>query len=182
MCSAFEPFLMLSGTAARTLCRASEPRTNGTNVTGHDLLAPEAFCNCACFGAENFAYCQNTAHTTVGIATYAFSPFEQRWEARALRYFRAGSPGVEAGRIATNFVEDAILPEGPGGAICEDRSPTTCLSCWVTCCLTTRLPSPRSCAVRSSSLPLPFQSSPKLHGVPWACVLRTGPRGVVVHS
>ena len=89
-------------------------------MTGHGLLAPEAFCNCACFGADNFACCQNTAHTTVGVATHACSPFQRRWEARALRHFRGGSPGILDGRVGTNFLEDAILPEGPGGAICED--------------------------------------------------------------
>ena len=40
----------------------------GRNVTGSGFRV-EAFCNCACFALDDFAYCQNTAKTTVGVST-----------------------------------------------------------------------------------------------------------------
>lgn len=86
-------------------------------ISGHGLPAPEALCNCACHGADNFVYCANTAKTTVGVSTYAFDGFSSRWEATALRYFAAGSEGATAGRTPTTFAERAVLPDGPGGAM-----------------------------------------------------------------
>ena len=81
-------------------------------VTGHGLVAPEALCNCACFPLDDFVYCQNTARTTVGVSTFYFSPFTQRWEAKALRYFKENSSGLAAGRAHTSFLEQAVLPDG----------------------------------------------------------------------
>lgn len=104
----------------------------GQNTTGHGLLAPEALCNCGCHPLANFVYCQNTAATTVGVSTFALDPSSAavaatvgggagggagRWVSKALRYFRDGSPGQLAGRDATSFFENAVLPDGPGGAM-----------------------------------------------------------------
>ena len=96
---------------------ASAQGPRGFNVTGHSAPGPEALCNCACFALDDFAYCQNTAKTTVGVSTFAYSPFSERWEGKALRYFAAGTPGDAAGRIGNSFLESAVLPDGPGGAI-----------------------------------------------------------------
>ena len=98
----------------------SSARANGPigeNVTGHGLIAGgEAICNCACYAADDFTFCRNTAKTTVGVATYAYDPQLRRWEARGLRFFRAGSPGAERqGRGRTSFVAEGVLPRGPGG-------------------------------------------------------------------
>lgn len=98
----------------------SSARANGPigeNVTGHGLIAGgEAICNCACYAADDFTFCRNTAKTTVGVATYAYDPQLRRWEARGLRFFRAGSPGAERqGRSRTSFVAEGVLPRGPGG-------------------------------------------------------------------
>ena len=99
---------------------SAQPRANGPigeNVTGHGLIAGgEAICNCACYAADDFTFCRNTAKTTVGVATYAYDPQLRRWEARGLRFFRAGSPGAERqGRGRTSFVAEGVLPRGPGG-------------------------------------------------------------------
>ena len=93
----------------------SSARANGPigeNVTGHGLIAGgEAICNCACYAADDFTFCRNTAKTTVGVATYAYDPQLRRWEARGLRFFRAGSPGAERqGRSRTSFVAEGVLP------------------------------------------------------------------------
>jgi hypothetical protein len=97
---------------------ASAHGARGQNLTGHVSPAPEALCNCACFALPDMAYCQNTAKTTVGVSTFAYnSAFDGRWTGRALRYFAGGSPGAEAGRFYTSFLESARLPDGPGGAI-----------------------------------------------------------------
>ena len=97
---------------------ASASGPHGERVVGRGLMAGgEAICNCACWAADDFAFCRNTAKTTVGVATYAYDPALRRWEARGLRYFGAGSPGLEAGRRATNFVADGVLPRGPGGPL-----------------------------------------------------------------
>ena len=56
----------------------------------------------------------------MGIATFAFNglpSLDGRWHGRALRYFSAGSAGAAAGRLGTNFLERALLPDGPGGAL-----------------------------------------------------------------
>ena len=73
----------------------SSARANGPigeNVTGHGLIAGgEAICNCACYAADDFTFCRNTAKTTVGVATYAYDPQLRRWEARGLRLRRPRS-------------------------------------------------------------------------------------------
>ena len=89
----------------------------GQSISGHAAPAPEALCNCACFALDDFAWCQNTAKTTVGVSTFSYSPFARRWEGRALRYFAEGSAGDLAGRGGNSFVETAVLPDGPGGAV-----------------------------------------------------------------
>jgi hypothetical protein len=99
---------------------ASAAGPNGSVVDGHGLPAPEALCNCACWGLDNFAYCQNTAKTTVGVSTYFLDGTV--WRARGLRYFAAGSEGWRAGRIRTSFHEVARLPDGPGGQMLFDVS------------------------------------------------------------
>ena len=96
--------------------RASGPE--GEQVVGRNLPSGgEAICNCACWSAAEFAYCSNTAKTTVGVATFAVDESLGRWETRGLRYFRAGSPGFLAGRSSTSFVADGVLPKGPGGPV-----------------------------------------------------------------
>ena len=87
---------------------------NGSLIAGEGHR-DEGLCNCACWATNNFAYCQNTAKTTVGISTYWFDFLTSQWEARALRFFRRSSVGWQSGREATTFVERAVLPAGPGG-------------------------------------------------------------------
>jgi hypothetical protein len=109
--------LLVGAASIVSFSSASASGPTGATINGHGLPAPEALCNCACFAADNFAYCQNTAKTTVGISTFSYDPFSERWESRALRYFAAGSPGADANRTRTNFLERAVLPDGPGGAM-----------------------------------------------------------------
>mmetsp|Transcript_34837 Transcript_34837/g.93029 ORF Transcript_34837/g.93029 Transcript_34837/m.93029 type:complete len:250 (+) Transcript_34837:155-904(+) len=94
---------------------ASAHGSSGESLVGHGLPAPEALCNCACFAESNFAYCQNTAKTTVGVSTYAYNGLAGQWEAHNLRYFKDDSPGAAAGRKGTTFVDHSVLPDGPGG-------------------------------------------------------------------
>lgn len=112
--------LLVGAAPIRTFSSASASGGNGSHINGHGLPAPEALCNCACFAAANFVWCQNTARTTVGVSTYHYDPFSLRWEGRALRYFTSSSHGATAGRDGTNFLERAVLPEGPGGAVYFD--------------------------------------------------------------
>ena len=102
---------------------ASADGPHGSSISGHSLPAPEALCNCACYPLANFAYCQNTAKTTVGIST--FSMDGDKWISVALRYFAADSPGAKAGRTRTNFLERATLPQGPGGPMLFDVAYTS---------------------------------------------------------
>jgi hypothetical protein len=99
---------------------ASAHGPTGSVVTGHGLPAPEAICNCACYAQSNFAYCQNTARTTVGVSTYAYNGLAARWEAHNLRYFAYGSAGAATGRNGTTFLEQSVLPDGPGGRVLFD--------------------------------------------------------------
>ena len=103
----------------------SSARFSNGSIVGHGLPSPEALCHCSCFAEENFAYCHNTAKTTIGVSTFYFDPFSWRWESRALRFFAAGSPGWESGREATNFLARAVLPDGPGGPMIFDSTYTS---------------------------------------------------------
>ena len=112
--------LFVGAQAIESFSSASVHGPSGGSIKGHGLPAPEALCNCACYAEDNFAYCRNTAKTTVGVSTFAWNPFSSgggRWEGRALRYFTAGSAGIQDGRVATNFLEQAVLPSGPGGPV-----------------------------------------------------------------
>ena len=64
------------------------------------------------------------AKTTVGISTFALDGLSSppRWEASALRFFAAGTPGEHEGRNRTSFVERGRLPNGPGGPVYFDVS------------------------------------------------------------
>lgn len=95
---------------------------NDGSTVGHPLPGPEALCHCGCWAEDNFALCHNTAKTTVGISTYFFDPFLWRWSGRALRFFNHNSPGKISGRQRTNFLSNAVLPDGPGGRMIFDST------------------------------------------------------------
>ena len=104
----------------------SSARFANDSVVGHGLPGPEAMCHCSCYAEGNFAYCYNTAKTTVGVATYWFDPFTWQWESRALRYFGPNLVSREnAPRVATNFLARAVLPDGPGGRMVFDSTYTS---------------------------------------------------------
>lgn len=103
-----------------TFSSASAAGPDGANVHGHGLPAPEALCHCSCDALANMAYCRDTAKTTVGVATFYWDAFDDRWAGRSLRYFADGTAGAEAGRRRTSFLSRSVLPDGPGGPMLFD--------------------------------------------------------------
>lgn len=123
-----------NGFADRQLYTAASARLVGVNrfetfstaryangkLESHELPFPEALCNCACWPADNFVYCHNTAKTTVGVSSFAYDPWQRQWIGKALRFFGPQSPGWASGRRETSFLGNARLPDGPGGAMYFD--------------------------------------------------------------